>query len=434
MDVLISIFILIGTLLIGIPVPFCFTATVMWMVGAGDYKITSLLPVGYSKMNTVALLAVPLFIMAGGLMERGKIAQPLVNLIRIFIGDRKSGIGTVAVVASAIFGSISGAAAATLSCIGSVLLPEMERSKYPLGLSAALLVNACPLGLLIPPSCIQIIYAWISYQSVLNCFLATIGPGIMLTILLCTVNAFLLRKHKDIVVAEPQPLSAKFAQAGSRLGGATPALLMPVIVLGGIYSGIMTPTEASGVAVLYAIPVGFWIYKGLNRENFIATLIKTSVTSGVVMCMLFVVMILSRIYVMEDLPATILAFLNSISDNKLVMLMMVNVFMVLIGMLMDDTSGTLLCTPVLLPVVTHLGIHPVQFAAILGVNLGMGLVTPPTAPMLYLGARVASCKVNRMLTPTFYMIIFAWIPTLILTTYWSPLSLFLPRFLLGADL
>lgn len=431
MDVLISIIILIGTLLIGIPVPFCFTATIMWMVFTGDYNVTSLLPVGYSKMNTVALLAVPLFIMAGGLMERGKIAKPLVDLIKILIGDRKSGLGTVAVAASAIFGSISGAAAATLSCIGAVMLPEMKKANYPEGLSAALLVNACPLGLLIPPSCIQIIYAWISYQSVLSCFLATVGPGILLTILLCIVNAVLLRNEKNLVLSEPQSVTAKLQEMSKRVGGATPALLMPVIVLGGIYAGIMTPTEASGIAVLYSIPVGFWVYKGLNKENFPKVLVKTSVTSGVVMCMLFVVMILSRIYVLEDLPGTILTFLNSVSDSKIVMLLMVNLFMVIIGMLMDDTSGTLLCTPVLLPVVTHLGIHPVQFAAILGVNLGMGLVTPPTAPMLYLGARVAGCKVTKMLSPTFYMIIFAWLPTLLLTTYWTDLSLFLPRVLLG---
>lgn len=431
MDVLISIIILIGTLLIGIPVPFCFTATIMWMVFTGDYNVTSLLPVGYSKMNTVALLAVPLFIMAGGLMERGKIAKPLVDLIKILIGDRKSGLGTVAVAASAIFGSISGAAAATLSCIGAVMLPEMKKANYPEGLSAALLVNACPLGLLIPPSCIQIIYAWISYQSVLSCFLATVGPGILLTILLCIVNAVLLRNEKNLILSEPQSVTAKLQEMSKRVGGATPALLMPVIVLGGIYAGIMTPTEASGIAVLYSIPVGFWVYKGLNKENFPKVLVKTSVTSGVVMCMLFVVMILSRIYVLEDLPGTILTFLNSVSDSKIVMLLMVNLFMVIIGMLMDDTSGTLLCTPVLLPVVTHLGIHPVQFAAILGVNLGMGLVTPPTAPMLYLGARVAGCKVTKMLSPTFYMIIFAWLPTLLLTTYWTDLSLFLPRVLLG---
>ena len=431
MDVLISIGILIGTLLIGIPVPFCFTATIMWMVFTGDYNITSLIPVGYSKMNTVALLAVPLFIMAGGLMEKGKIAKPLVDLIKILIGDRKSGLGTVAVCASAIFGSISGAAAATLSCIGAVMLPEMKRANYPEGLAAALLVNACPLGLLIPPSCIQIIYAWISYQSVLSCFLATVGPGIMLTVLLCIVNAVLLRNQKGMILADPSSLKEKLKEMGSRTGGAAPALLMPVIVLGGIYAGVMTPTEASGIAVLYSIPVGFWVYKGLKKDNFTEVLVRTSVTSGVVMCMLFVVMILSRIYVMEDLPGAILTFLQSVSDNKLVMLLMVNIFMIIIGMLMDDTSGTLLCTPVLLPVVTHLGIHPVQFAAILGVNLGMGLVTPPTAPMLYLGARVACCKVTQMLSPTFYMILFAWLPTLILTTYWSDLSLFLPRYLLG---
>lgn len=433
MEVVISILILIGTLLLGIPVPFCFTATVLWMVIVGDYNVTSLLPVGYTKMNTVALLAVPLFIMAGGLMERGQIAKPLVDLLKIMIGDRKSGLGTAAVLASAVFGSISGAAAATLSCIGAVMLPEMRKIKYPEGLAAALLVNACPLGLLIPPSCIQIIYAWISYQSVLSCFLATVGPGLLLTTLLCIVNAVLLRNEKNMVLVEPQAFDQKLKKLRSRIGGATPALLMPIIVLGGIYAGIMTPTEASGIAVLYSIPVGFFIYKGLKKDNFFDVLVKTSITSGVVMCMLFVVMILSRIYILEDLPGIILNFLNSVSDNRIVMLLMVNVFMIIIGMLMDDTSGTLLCTPVLLPVVTHLGVHPVHFAAILGVNLGMGLITPPTAPMLYLGARVAGCKVTKMLTPTFYMIVFAWLPTLLLTTLWSDLALFLPRVLLGVS-
>ena len=156
---------------------------------------------------------------------------------------------------------------------------------------------------------------------------------------------------------------------------------MPIIILGGNLRGIMTPTEAAAVSVLYAIPVGMLVYKGLTLGNLRETIVTTSTTTGVVMVMFFMVMILSRLLVMEDVPQKIADTLLSITDNKYLILILVNIFMIIIGMIMDDVSGILLCTPILLPVVTALGIHPVHFAAILGVNLGMGNVTPPTAPI-----------------------------------------------------
>ena len=190
----------------------------------------------------------------------------------------------------------------------------------------------------------------------------------------------------------------------------------------------MTPTEAAAVAVLYAIPVGFFIYKGLNKENFKETLVQTATTTGVIMVMFYVVMILSRLFIMENLPNMMINILTAISDNKYIILVMINIFMIIIGMLMDDVSGVLLATPVLLPLVVKLGVSPIHFAAILGVNLGMGNITPPTAPLLYLGARVGKAKINEMMTPTMAMIIFAWIPTLIVTTYIPQISLVLPKF------
>ncbi len=429
MLIALTLLILCVALVLGMPVPFAFGLTMIYIAFATGIDVTTLLPSGHWRMNALVLLAIPLFIMAGGLMERGKIAAPLVDLAEIFVGRIRGGLSAAAVVASAIFGSISGSASATLTCIGSIMLPRLAAAKYPRGISSALIANAAPLGLLIPPSAIQIIYAWVTRQSVLKCFLATIVPGLILVALLIIVNFFLLRKHKQIDVLPPsQNLPREVAKTTWH---AFPALLMPIIILGGIYGGIMTPTEAAGIAVVYAIPVGFFIYKGLNTRNFVPAIVNTATTTGVVMVMFFMVMIVSRLLVFEDIPGIAQDLIFSLSENPIVILIMVNIVMVIIGMLMDDVSGVLLSAPLLFPIVTQLGVDPIQFAAIIGVNLGMGNITPPTAPLLYLGARVGNTPINEMMGPTFMMICFAWIPTLIITTYIPEVSLWLPNALLG---
>lgn len=431
MEILISVLILLIALILGVPVPFSFGASVIWLTYSLGYSPDFLLPIGYSKLGSVVLLAIPLFIMAGGIMEKGKIGGALVDLVNKFVGRIKGSLAFVTIISSAIFGSISGSASATLSCIGSIMYPKLREYKYPKGISAAFIANASPLGLLIPPSSAQILYAWSGNQSVLACFLSTIIPGIILTTLLCLVNYFMLKGNKDMETQREMTKSEWAKDLGVKTKKAIPALFMPFIILGGIYGGFMTPTESAAVAVLYAIPVGMFIYKGLDVKSLKSTLVETATTTGVVMVMFYVVMMLSRLYVMEDLPGTIMNILTSVSSNKYIILIMINLFMVIIGMLMDDVSGILLSTPILLPIVTKLGVSPIQFAAILGVNLGMGNITPPTAPLLYLGARVGKARVNEMLKPTLIMILFAWIPTLLLTTYVPQISLFLPRLILG---
>jgi len=426
---MITLGILCVTLILGLPVPFAFGAALIYIGVLGEHDAAGFIASGHWRMNVLVLLAIPLFVMAGGIMEKGKIAKPLIDLAEVFVGRIKGGLGYAAVFASGIFGAISGSATATLTCIGSIMMPQLRKANYPEGLSAALLTSAAPLGLLIPPSAIQIIYAWVTRQSVLKCFLATIGPGIILMILLCLVNAFMLRKYKDIKTLESDLPIVKDAMVKGRK--ALPALIMPIIILGGIYGGIMTPTEAAGVAVVYAIPLGFFIYRGLNRKNFADALVETATTTGVVMVMFFMVMIVSRLLIFEDIPGLAEELVYSVSDNPIVILIMVNVVMILIGMLMDDVSGVLLASPLLFPIVVKLGMDPIQFAAVLGVNLGMGNITPPTAPLLYLGSRVTGAPVKKMLNPTIILIIFAWLPTLILTSYIPQISLFLPKLLLG---
>ncbi len=433
MHLAITIILLIVFICIGVPVVFSFGASLIYAMITLGYQSGALLPSGYSRLNTVVLLAIPLFILAGGIMQRGKIGDSLVRFINLFVGRARGGLGAVGVIACAVFGAISGSAAATLSCIGSIMFPRLKEAGYEQGHAVSLIVNASPLGLLIPPSSIQIIYAWSANQSVLTCFLATVGPGLMLTFLLCVVNFVISRKSEKIAKAI-QVASSLSTDPVAVTKKAIPAILMPLIILGGIYSGLMTPTEAAAVSVIYAVPVGFFIYKSLTLASFFDALKETGTTTGVLMVMFLIVMILSRIFVMENLPNTVINIFLSISSNKYAILMMVNLFMILIGMLMDDVSGTLLCTPLLLPLMVQIGVSPIQFAAILGVNLGMGNITPPTAPLLYLGGRLGNASINEMLRPTFYMIIFAWIPTLIATTYFPQLSLALPSLFLGTRL
>ncbi len=428
MLVLIAVLVLIVVLLLGVPIPYAFFASTLVIVVGGGYDWTFLLPYGFSKVSSLILVAVPLFILAGQLMEKSGIGESLINLVTMFVGRIRGGLGAVMVISCALFGSISGSGFATLTCIGTIMLPRMEAAGYPRGVSAALVSSSSLLGLMIPPSLNMIIYAFIGGQSVLACFLATIGPGILLVILLSLTNAWMLRDCKTLVLTEKMETNVYIKTLGKRTGRALPALVAPFIILGGIYGGFLTPTEAAAVSVIYTVPVGIFFYKGLDWETFKDGLITAGCTAGVIMIMLLSVMMLSRLYIMENAPQMILNLMMTVTENRMILILMLNFFLIIIGMLMDDTSAILLTTPVLLPVAIALDIHPVHFAAIMGVNLGLGCVTPPTAPFLYLGSRIGNAPINEMMKPTMWLILFAWIPTLIITTAFPDLALWLPRF------
>jgi C4-dicarboxylate transporter DctM subunit len=429
MVVAIAIVLICVLLAIGVSVPLAFAGVLILLAYTGGHDVSGFLATGHWKMNSVILLAIPLFMMAGSIMQRGKIANPIVEIAELMFGHLRGGLSAAAVVASAMFGAISGSGAATLTCIGGIIMPHLRRAKYPNGFSAALVISASPLGLLIPPSAAQLLYAWVGQLSVLRCFLATLVPGIILTILLIVVNFFVLRNNTTIHITE---IPKQFArQLTKKTWSALPAIFMPLIILGGIYGGIMTPTEAAGVAVIYAIPIGFFFYKGLTLGTFYESLRESAMTIGVVMAMIFMVLIASRFLIFEDIPGMAEDLIYSISDNPIAILLMINLVMLLIGMLMDDISGIILSASLLLPIAQGVGVDPIHFAAIVGVNLGMGNITPPTAPLLYLGAQVTKVPVRELIGPTMMFIIFAWLPTLILTTFFPQVALFLPDLLLS---
>ena len=429
MDVVLNLVILIGLLVLGVPVPFCFMAAVFSTFLMGNYSTMFIISTGFKQVNSMAVLAILFFILMGGLMGTGGIASRLVAISDSILGRKKHGLGTVTIISCAIFGAISGTCSAAVASIGSIMIPRMMDRGYPRGQATALV--ACPsvLGQLIPPSVPMVLYAWVTWQSVGACFLSTVVPGIIMVCLYCFMNAFMIR-NEPIEVLPDVPPKQKIQDFGKATLNGFWALLMPVIVLGGIYGGVFTPTEAAGVAVIYCLPVGFFIYKSMNLRQFGDALVSTVTTTGVVIVMVFFVMVLSRMYVMENVPQRLIATLTGFTSNKLTILLMINLFLLILGMLVDDFSGTLLAAPLLFPLITEIGIHPIHFAAILGTNLGLGNKTPPTAPILYLAGRVGQCRFEKLVKPAVTFMTTCSLPVVLLTTYCPMLSLWLPHLLM----
>lgn len=430
----IGIVILCTLLIIGVPVMYCFGTSLIYYSITLGYSATGIFPTMYGKLSSVVLLSIPLFIMSGKIMEHGKIGDALVDFIEMFIGKIKGSLAIMTAVASSVFGAICGSGAATLSCIGSIMIPKMREKKYPMEIAAAVSCTSAPLGMLIPPSSLMIVAAWCSNLSVLACFLSTLIPGIILTILISVVSYFMLR-NRDIEIGSAGMEGKTIGEViVPRTKHALPALIMPILILGGIYGGFMTATEAAAVAGLYALPVAVLIYKGTNIIGLKKIFMDGARTTGTVMVMVVMTMALGQILTLENVPTALLSGLTSVSSNKNVILLMINLFLVLIGMIMDDTCAMMLCTPLLVPIGIKLGISPYHMCAILGVNIGMGNVTPPTAPFLYMASGMAGISAGRVMKYVLIIILFAYVPTLIMTTYIPALSTWLPSIILGTKI
>ena len=422
----IDIILLIVLLMLSIPLPYCFGGALMFMAVFGNVSMKSMMLWAYSQSIGTVLLASPLFILAGTFMGGSGVAKRLLDLCDAFIGRIKGGLGIVSVVVCAIIGAISGSGFTGVAATGPIMIPRMVEQGYPRGFATALVTVSSVLGLLIPPSAIMIIYGWITETSILACFLSTVGPGLLVMLLFCIINMLECRKF-DLVLMPPIPMKEKLLMTGSRTLVAIPALLMPVIILGGIYGGVFTPTEAAAVAAIYSIPVGLWIYKAMKLKDIKQMLFDSINSIGSIMVMIIFCLMLSQTLTMLQVPQALIEIMFSITQNKVIILILMTIFLFVVGMIVNDSTGMLLCAPLLLPLVKELGISPVHFAAIMGVNLAMGGVTPPYASILYLGMRIGKCEFSEIFGPTMKLLVFGYIPVVFLTTFWPDLSLFLPR-------
>lgn len=427
----ISIVIIVVLLLIGMPVAYVFGVGALSFVILAEKSVNYLVPYAMQQLGSFALLSLPLFIIAGALMGASGISDRLVQFVNSFVGSIKGGLGAVTIITCALFGAIAGSGASAIAAIGSIMIPKMVDQGYPRGYASALVGCSSVLALLIPPSVPMIIFAITGGLSVAAAFLSTIVPGILIAGIYCVINYIYVRNRDDIVVEEKISLKERTRVISIATKEASWALMMPALMLGGIYGGIFTPTEAAAVALVYTLPVGFMIYKGLTTRTAAQAIIHGAISAGSIIAMIFFLFIMSRVMIMAQVPQQLSEFLISLSDNKLVILLLINLLLIGIGMLVDDVSGSILASIILMPVALDLGVHPIHFAAIVGTNLGLGNITPPCAPLLYMAGSVGKAKFHEYLKPTMVFILLGHLPIVLAVTFIPDLALFLPRMLMN---
>ena len=371
-------------------------------------------------LDSFTLLAIPFFILAGQLMNRGGIAARLIDFAKSLLGTLPGGLALVNVLASMLFGAISGSAVAAASAIGTTLGPRMEAEGYDRDFAAAVNITAATTGLIIPPSNVLIVYSLASGgASIAALFLAGYVPGIVVGGLLMAV-AGVTAARRGYPVGERVPLAA----VGRRLWAALPSLLLLVVVIGGIVAGVFTATEAAAVAVLYAGALAF-AYRGVRLRDLPQILLDSAATTAVVLLLIAVSVAMSWVMAYVNLPQAISAGVGGF-DNPLVVFLLINVVLLVVGTFMDMTPAVLIFTPIFLPLVVALGMDPVQFGIVMVLNLCVGLCTPPVGSVLFVGVGVAGTTIDRVVRPLVPFFV-AMVVGLVLVTLVPALSLWLPR-------
>jgi len=371
-------------------------------------------------LDSFTLLAIPFFILAGQLMNRGGIAIRLIAFAKVMVGRFPGGLAFVNIVANMLFGAISGSAGASASAIGGFMTPIMEKEGYDKPFSAAVNITSATTGLIIPPSNILIVYSLASGGvSIAALFIAGYIPGILIGVALMVVAGYHARKLR-LKVAE----RVRLKYALLKFLDALPSLFLLVIVIGGIIAGLFTATEASVIAVLYTLILSF-IYGELKFRDLPGIFLRSIETVSIVMLLIATSIALSWVLSFENIPQTISAALLSISNNKFILFLIINLVLLFVGVFMDMTPAVLIFTPIFLPVVMKFGVDPIHFGIVMIMNLCVGLCTPPVGAVLFIGCSVANVsieKVIRPLLPFFAAMIIA----LLLVTYFPILSLWLP--------
>ena len=424
MDAFILVFTLGIMLAIGVPV--AYAVGISAIVGAWyiDIPLEAVMIQLTNGVNKFSLLAIPFFILAGAIMAEGGIARRLVNFAYIFVGFIRGGLSLVNIVASTFFGAISGSSVADTASIGSVMIPEMDKKGYPRDFAAAVTASGSVQAILTPPSHNSVIYSLATggTVSIAALFIAGILPGLLLSFTLMVMCVGFAHKR-----GYPKGERVPFRQALKIFLDTLWGLMTVVIIMGGILSGIFTATVSAAIACLWAFFVTMFIYRDYKWSELPKLMYRTVKTVTIVMILIGFAAAFGAIMTYMQLPMRITEAFTSISDNKYVILMCINIMLLLIGTLMDMAPLILILTPVLLPVTNALGIDPVHFGMIMLVNLGIGLITPPVGSVLFVASAVSKQKIEQVVKAMlpFYAVLFL---VLMLVTYIPEISLFLPKF------
>jgi C4-dicarboxylate transporter DctM subunit len=335
-------------------------------------------------------MAIPFFMLAGNLMRHGGISRRLLDFAACLVGHVKGSVGMITVLASMFFAAISGSAPATVSSIGSITIPEMRKEGYEEGYATAISAAAGTIGVIIPPSIPFVIYGVVANASIADLFLAGIVPGVMIGLVLMLVNYVTARKYGYGNIS-----NFDIMKALRTLKDSIWALLVPVIILGGIYGGFFTPTESAVVGILYSLIVGFFIYKELTLKLLYEALRDTVLINGQSTFLVGLSLSFARYLTMAQVPNKVAVSILSL-DNPIVIMLMINLLLLLVGCFIDNISSTVILTPILLPIVVGLGISPVQFGIIMTVNLAIGFITPPYGVNLFFASAIANVSIEKI--------------------------------------
>ena len=411
---------------IGLPLGFMLGLTAL----AGFHKLgnpvflTMLSQKFFSGMNSYTFLALPLFLLAGDIMNKVGLTERIVNFSNIFFGRLRGGLAQVNIVSSIIFGGISGSAVADTAALGSVFIPSMEKEGYGRPFSAAITAASSIIAPIIPPSIIMVIYGGLMGVSIAGLFAAGIVPGLMIGFGLMLATRFISRSRQY-----PQhaiPFTVKNVTRGTR--EALWALMMPAIILGGILGGIFTPTEAAAVAVAYALFVGFVVYRNLTLKDLYSLLLRNAIMLGVIILILSAAAVLGWLLAIEQLPQKAAAGITALTENKYIILLLINLFLIMVGMLMDIMASLIILAPVLGPVAVAIGVDPLHFGIMMCVNLSIALITPPMGGCLFAAMVVGNVSFAEIVKEVFPFILVE-LSVLVLIIFVPEITMIVPRLL-----
>ncbi|MDR2180207.1 MAG: TRAP transporter large permease [Synergistaceae bacterium] len=393
-------------------------STLICIAFTSDIPLMILAQKSVTGLDSFPLLAIPFFILAGALMCNGGISRRLVNLAESLVGFITGGLAMVTVLACMFFAAISGSGPATVSAIGSFMIPSMKERKYHGDFAAAITAAAGTIGVIIPPSIPFVIYCVVAQASIGDMFIAGVVPGVIIGIALMLICYLTARKRGYLSSAARPTFKTVFAAFREAVW----ALIVPVIILGGIYGGMFTPTEAAVVAVVYSIVIGKFVYKELDLETLYECLRTTGLINGATEFMIGFSMAFASYLTIAQIPAHIGAWLRGFSDSPFLLLMFINIFLLILGCFVDNIAAVIILTPILLPVVRSIGVDPIHFGLIITVNLACGFISPPYGINLFVASAISGEsieKISKAIVPPFVAMVLC----LLLFTYFPSLSL-----------
>jgi len=409
-------------LLIGVPVAFVLGLTpLVAFISRGEIPHMLAAQRIFTGMDNPVLMAIPFFILAGNIMSAGGMTQRLMAFCNVLVGSFRGGLAYINVVISMLFAGITGAAVADTSAVGSILIPAMKKEGYDVDFSTAVTATSSTIGPIVPPSIPFIIYGVLGEVSIASLFLAGIIPGVLLGLSQMGVVAYYARKRnypKGSLISVREALKATF--------DAALVLMMPLIILGGILTGIFTPTESACVAVFYALIISLFVYRDIRPIHLPKIIINTAVTSSLVMLVIGTASIFSWLLASEEIPQYITEAVINITHNRIAILLLVNIVLLMVGTFMETTASLIILTPVLLPLMNKIGVDPLHFGVIIVLNLVIGLTTPPVGVCLFIACAIGEIKLEQI-TKAILPFLLASIIVLVIVTYWESLIMLIPK-------